>query len=543
VPRRVPRLGHDDREEVKRIAEVRRLLQSVNLGATAIGTTVTAAPGYPALAVKHLSAIIGIEFGLAEDLIEATSDTGDYVLLSGVLKHTSANLTKICNDIRMLASGPRCGLNELNLPQMQPGSSITPGKVDPVIPEVVNQTGFLVIGLDLTVTLAASAGQLQLNVMEPVITFALFASIATMERAVTSLRVNCVQGITANAERTRDMVLNSLGIVTLKPSLGYKQCAEIVHEGHVTGKSLHDIVVKERQLLTQQKWDEVFFLGKDLKDDPEYQARLASGAIPPPKAAADRPPLKPGATLSAVLFLIAVTLVVLFGFFPSLRELPGAKTPLAMPIVIEIVMLSVAAVMLMATMVPVDEVPKTSTLRAGVVAVLGIFGLAWLGDSFIAANWDTARRLPWGVLMLFKRRAHAGRCHRGERRVGVHRAREPGPGRTAPLLLVLAITAMTVFLSELTSNTAQVSSMVPVLAAMAPVLGMNPYVLILACTLGASSAYMMPVGTPPNAIVFGTGLVRLPQMMRAGFLMNLVGILVITALAALFIAPLLGNPR
>jgi Anaerobic c4-dicarboxylate membrane transporter/Lyase len=432
VPRRVPRLGHDDREEVKRIAEVRRLLQSVNLGATAIGTTVTAAPGYPALAVKHLSAIIGIEFGLAEDLIEATSDTGDYVLLSGVLKHTSANLTKICNDIRMLASGPRCGLNELNLPQMQPGSSITPGKVDPVILEVVNQTGFLVIGLDLTVTLAASAGQLQLNVMEPVITFALFASIATMERAVTSLRVNCVQGITANAERTRDMVLNSLGIVTLKPSLGYKQCAEIVHEGHVTGKSLHDIVVKERQLLTQQKWDEVFFLGKDLKDDPEYQARLASGAIPPPKAAADRPPLKPGATLSAVLFLIAVTLVVLFGFFPSLRELPGAKTPLAMPIVIEIVMLSVAAVMLMATMVPVDEVPKTSTLRAGVVAVLGIFGLAWLGDSFIAANWDTARRLPWGVLMLFKRRAHAGRCHRGERRVGVHRAREPGPGRTAP---------------------------------------------------------------------------------------------------------------
>jgi anaerobic C4-dicarboxylate transporter DcuA len=128
------------------------------------------------------------------------------------------------------------------------------------------------------------------------------------------------------------------------------------------------------------------FLGKDLKDDPEYQARLASGAIPPPKAAADRPPLKPGATLSAVLFLVAVALVVLFGFFPTLRELPGAKAPLAMPIVIEIVMLSVAAVMLVATKVPVDEVPKTSTLRAGVVAVIGIFGLAWLGDSFIAAN-------------------------------------------------------------------------------------------------------------------------------------------------------------
>ena len=121
---------------------------------------------------------------------------------------------------------------------MQPGSSIMPGKVNPVIPEVVNQVGFLVIGLDLTVTLAASAGQLQLNVMEPVITFALFTSIATMEHAVNSLRVNCVQGITANAERTRDMVLNSLGIVTvLKPSLGYKQCAEIAREGYETGKS------------------------------------------------------------------------------------------------------------------------------------------------------------------------------------------------------------------------------------------------------------------------------------------------------------------
>jgi aspartate ammonia-lyase len=176
-----------------------------------------------------------------------------------VLKHTSAKLTKICNDLRMLASGPRCGFNELNLPEKQPGSSIMPGKVNPVIPEVVNQTGFLVIGLDLTVTLAASAGQLQLNVMEPVITFALFGSIAAMERAVTSLRVNCIEGITANAERTRDMVLNSLGIVTvLKPSLGYKQCAEIAHEGHVSGKSLHQIVVKERKLLTQQKWDEVF---------------------------------------------------------------------------------------------------------------------------------------------------------------------------------------------------------------------------------------------------------------------------------------------
>jgi aspartate ammonia-lyase len=246
-------------EEVQRIDEVRQLLHEINLGATAIGTMVTAAPGYPELATKHLSDLTGLKFILAGDLIEATSDTGAYVLLSGVIKRTSSKLTKICNDIRMLASGPRCGFNEINLPQMQPGSSIMPGKVNPVMPEVVNQTGFLVIGLDLTVTLAASAGQLQLNVMEPVITFALFSSISTMENAVNSLRVHCINGITANAERTRDMVLNSLAIVTvLKTSLGYKQCAEIAREGHETGKSLHDIVVNERKLLTQEKWDEVF---------------------------------------------------------------------------------------------------------------------------------------------------------------------------------------------------------------------------------------------------------------------------------------------
>ncbi len=246
-------------EEVQRIAEVRQFLHEINLGATAIGTMVTAAPGYPELATRYLSEITGTTFILAGDLVEATSDTGAYVLLSGVLKRTSSKLTKICNDLRLLASGPRCGFNEIHLPQMQPGSSIMPGKVNPVIPEVVNQVSFLVIGLDLTVTLAASAGQLQLNVMEPVITFALFTSISTMENAVNSLRVNCIDGITANAERTRGMVLNSLGIITvLKPHFGYKQCAEIAREGYETGKSLHDIVVLERKLLTPTQWDEIF---------------------------------------------------------------------------------------------------------------------------------------------------------------------------------------------------------------------------------------------------------------------------------------------
>ena len=246
-------------EEVQRIGEVRQLLHEINLGATAIGTSVTAAPGYPELATRHLCEVTGLTFILAGDLVEATSDTGAYVQLSGALKRTSSKLTKICNDLRLLASGPRCGFGEINLPQMQPGSSIMPGKVNPVIPEVVNQTGFLVIGMDLTVTLAASAGQLQLNVMEPVITFALFVSIRTMQNAMDSLRENCVDGITANSDRTRDMVLNSLGIVTLlKHHLGYKLCSELAREGYETGKSLHDIVVTERNLLTEEKWQEIF---------------------------------------------------------------------------------------------------------------------------------------------------------------------------------------------------------------------------------------------------------------------------------------------
>ncbi|MDZ4852728.1 MAG: aspartate ammonia-lyase [Pirellulaceae bacterium] len=248
-------------EEVLRLREAQELLKEVNLGATAIGTSVTAAPGYPLLATKYLSEITGVEFTLASDLVEATSDTGAYVQLSGVVKRTAAKLTKICNDIRLLASGPRAGFNEINLPQLQPGSSIMPGKVNPVIPEVVNQAAFLAIGLDITVTIAASAGQLQLNVMEPVITFALFTSIKVMENAVNSLRTNCVLGITANAERTQEMVLNSLGIVTvLKPIFGYKLCSEIAKEGYFQNKSLHQIVVSERNLLTQEKWDELFSL-------------------------------------------------------------------------------------------------------------------------------------------------------------------------------------------------------------------------------------------------------------------------------------------
>ncbi len=258
-------------EEIQRIRESIALLTETNLGATAIGTSVNAPEGYPQLATRHLAQITGVDFTLATDLVEATSDTGVFVQLSGVLKRTAVKLTKICNDLRLLASGPRCGLNEINLPQLQPGSSIMPGKVNPVIPEVVNQTAFLVIGLDLTVTLAASAGQLQLNVMEPVIAFGLFFSIFSMENAVNTLRDKCVVGITANADRTRDMVMNSTSIVTLlNPVIGYKRAAEIAREAHESGKSIHDIAVAERKLVTQQQWDRLYSFDNLIK--PHYVA-------------------------------------------------------------------------------------------------------------------------------------------------------------------------------------------------------------------------------------------------------------------------------
>ena len=240
-------------EEVLRIAEVRQFLHEINLGATAIGTMVTAAPGYPELATKYLSELTGFKFILASDLVEATSDTGAYVLLSGVLKRTSAKLTKICNDIRLLASGPRCGLHEINLPQMQPGSSIMPGKVNPVIPEVVNQVSFLVIGLDLTVTLAASAGQLQLNVMEPIIAYCILESQTMFMNAASTLRIHCVDDITANVDMCRKYVEHSIGVVTaLNPLLGYEKSTELAAEAMKTGKGIVELV-REKKLLTEKQ--------------------------------------------------------------------------------------------------------------------------------------------------------------------------------------------------------------------------------------------------------------------------------------------------
>ncbi|MEN9795322.1 MAG: aspartate ammonia-lyase [Bacteroidota bacterium] len=245
-------------EDIRRLEEARLLVTEVNLGATAIGTSINAPEGYPALSVKHLREVSGIPVTLSQNLIEATWDNGAYVQVSGVLKRVAVKLSKICNDLRLLSSGPRCGFNEINLPRLQPGSSIMPGKVNPVIPEVVNQVCYLVIGNDVTVTFAAEAGQLQLNVMEPVLAYCLFQSIEVLTRACATLRERCVDGITANPEHTHAMVMNSVGIVTaLNPILGYEQSAAIAKEAFETGGSVIDIV-RSKGLLSEEKLAEIF---------------------------------------------------------------------------------------------------------------------------------------------------------------------------------------------------------------------------------------------------------------------------------------------
>ncbi|WP_018480014.1 aspartate ammonia-lyase [Pontibacter roseus] len=247
------------REDIQRLHEVKALICEINMGATAIGTSINAPEGYPQIVTQILADLSGIPVVLAEDLIEATCDTGAYVQVSGVLKRCAVKVSKICNDLRLLSSGPRAGLNEINLPRMQPGSSIMPGKVNPVIPEVVNQTAYYVVGADMTITMAAESGQLQLNVMEPVIAFSLFSSLSYLENACYTLQSKCVDGITANEEICKNMVMNSIGIVTsLNPIIGYEASASIAKEALATGKSIHEITVLERKIITQAKWDEIF---------------------------------------------------------------------------------------------------------------------------------------------------------------------------------------------------------------------------------------------------------------------------------------------
>lgn len=244
-------------EEIGNLNRNVELMLEINMGATAIGTGLNAVPGYAELCTKKLAELTGENFTLGKDLVEATPDTGDYVSYSGALKRLAVKLSKICNDLRLMASGPRCGLHEINLPPMAPGSSIMPGKVNPVIPEVTNQTCFKVIGNDTTVMIAAEAGQLQLNVMEPVITQCIIESQTWLGRAMDTLRERCVDGITINAEHNAETVRNSIGIVTaLNPYIGYKNSTKIAKEALETGASVYDLVLRDK-ILTKEKLDAI----------------------------------------------------------------------------------------------------------------------------------------------------------------------------------------------------------------------------------------------------------------------------------------------
>ena len=232
-------------EDLQRLRENAALLTEINLGATAIGTGVTAPHGYAEAARRHLAEITGLPLTTATDLVEATSDMGAFMSFSASLKRNAMKLSKICNDLRLLSSGPQAGFGEINLPAKQAGSSIMPGKVNPVIPEVVNQVAFSVVGADLTVTMAAEAGQLQLNAFEPVIAHSILQSITWMRQAMHTLRVHCIEGITANRDRLGAMVGSSVGVITaLTPFIGYAAAAALAKTALLTGRNVADLVVE-----------------------------------------------------------------------------------------------------------------------------------------------------------------------------------------------------------------------------------------------------------------------------------------------------------
>ena len=243
-------------EDIARLREASALIREINLGATAIGTGITAHPEYAARALSHLRTLTSLDLSTAPNLIEATQDCGAFVQLSGVLKRIAVKLSKVCNDLRLLSSGPRSGFGEINLPAMQAGSSIMPGKVNPVIPEVVNQIAFEVIGADITVTFAAEAGQLQLNAFEPVIANALFRSVKHLTNGCTTLADLCIKGITANPGRLAEGIERSIALVTaLNPIIGYKLATAVASEAYANGTNVRQVVL-ERGLMTSAQLDD-----------------------------------------------------------------------------------------------------------------------------------------------------------------------------------------------------------------------------------------------------------------------------------------------
>ncbi len=244
-------------EDQQRLQEAGALIEEINLGATAIGTGINTHPAYAPIACRHLVDLSGVKVKTAENLVEATQDCGAFVQLSGVLKRIAVKLSKTCNDLRLLSSGPRAGFGEINLPPVQAGSSIMPGKINPVIPEVVNQVAFEVIGNDMTVTMAAEGGQLQLNAFEPIIAYSLFRSIHHLRQACIVLARQCVAGITANRAHLAETLKNTIGIVTaLNPYIGYEKTSALAREAHATGRGVYELVL-EKKWLSQADLDRI----------------------------------------------------------------------------------------------------------------------------------------------------------------------------------------------------------------------------------------------------------------------------------------------
>jgi aspartate ammonia-lyase len=261
-------------EDIARLREAAHLLREINMGATAIGTGINTDPRYAALVCERLSEITGLDLVTSPDLVEATQDTGAFVFVSGILKRLAVKLSKVCNDLRLLSSGPRAGLSEIRLPPMQPGSSIMPGKVNPVIPEVVNQVCFQVIGNDVAVTFAAEGGQLQLNVFEPVIAFNIFQSVDMLRRACIVLRERCVVDITANRDRIRELLERSIGIVTaLVPYIGYEKSSALASEAERTGRGVYELVL-EKGWLSREELDQV--LSPDAMTRPRARTAISA---------------------------------------------------------------------------------------------------------------------------------------------------------------------------------------------------------------------------------------------------------------------------
>ncbi|MGH1428782.1 MAG: aspartate ammonia-lyase [Arenicella sp.] len=245
-------------EDIQRLKEVSSLLCEVNLGGTAVGTGINTPAGYTPKVVNYLANISGLPLVAAQDLIEASSDLGGFVAFSGILKRISVKISKICNDLRLLSSGPRAGFGEIILPAVQAGSSIMPGKVNPVIPEVVNQVAYQVIGNDLTVTMAAESGQLQLNAMEPVVIYNIMNSMTILTNALDVLAKRCVSGIELDLNRCQELLENSLIYVTaLAPAIGYEKASNVAKEALSTGQTIRSIILGQ-QILSASRLDELF---------------------------------------------------------------------------------------------------------------------------------------------------------------------------------------------------------------------------------------------------------------------------------------------